>query len=353
MSRSLLLLSLLLLCGLVIACAGGLWEINPDIGHNGDGADEVSEYHPPKDAEKSGLTDDQLADKPVLPFDPTVVDSRPIDKHQLNASAAVIKLDVPLIKPDVDAKLLTLYPSYAAALAAVRGQGDDVLPSVNLLDGKVKQFDDGLYAALDRAYYRGLQDRLHGHVELVRCFYERIGKNGPAAAYLAAGLELAGVHVDAGDKAARDLWLRGFQENEVLCKPIGFYTWNKELATCFRFLRFFQQEFDKQDLTVPLALAGAMERDAGLRNDYQRMVSFYARLTNPRLPIAARPHRAGVADSSRLSRFLAIVHIARDRAFREAVPQWSDAGRGPDGHIHQGDPFGPGKPRADGQQRLV
>ncbi len=77
MSRSLLLLSLLLLCGLVIACAGGLWEINPNIGHNGDGADEVSEYHPPKDAEKSGLTDDQLADKPVLPFDPTVVDSRP------------------------------------------------------------------------------------------------------------------------------------------------------------------------------------------------------------------------------------------------------------------------------------
>jgi hypothetical protein len=243
--------------------------------------DTVSDYQPPSPRAEDGLTDDRLEDKPAPPFDPAVVDRRPLDKWQLNASAAVLKLDVPLLKPDVDAPLLTLYPSYADVVAAGRGQGIEILPSVNLIDGKAKQFDDGLYAALDSAYYRGLKDQLHGHVDLVRRFYERAGKDSPASAYLAAGLQLAGVSVPVADPGAKATWLKAFEKNEVHSKPIGFYTWNKELATCFRFLRFFQQEFSPDDLAVPRALAQVMRQDPALQADYEKMLAFYARLTNP------------------------------------------------------------------------
>jgi hypothetical protein len=246
--------------------------------------------------EDDGLTDDRLADRPAPAFVPDLVDSRPLDKWQINASAAVLKLDVPKEKPDPvsvsfrsagehldDPRLFALRPSYAAAVAAAMSidSSIEILPSVNLLNGKAKQFDDGLYAALDRAFYRGVTDRLASHVEFVRRLYERVGPEGPAGAFLAAGLSLAGVEVEATDKAARDTWLKQFKANEVRSKPIGFYTWNEQLSSCFRFMRFFAREFDQSDLKVPIVLAHALEMDRELRADYEKILAFYARLTNP------------------------------------------------------------------------
>jgi hypothetical protein len=49
----------------------------------------------------------------------------------------------------------------------------------------------------------------------------------------------------------------------------------------FRFLRFFQREFGPHELAVPTALAQALGNDAQLRADYQKVLDFYARLTNP------------------------------------------------------------------------
>jgi hypothetical protein len=100
---------------------------------------------PPPPAADSLLADDRIEDKTTT-FDPGLVDRRPLEGWLVNASAAVIRLDVPLIKPDFNPEMAVLYPSYAVALAAAKGQ---VLPSVNLVDGKAKQFDDGLVAALD------------------------------------------------------------------------------------------------------------------------------------------------------------------------------------------------------------
>src|SRR6476619_3749941 len=104
---------------------------------------EVTDYKPPP-AEDDGLVDDRIEDKQTK-FDPTLVDRRPLGDWQINQSEAVIRLDVPLIEPDRDKELLTLHPSYAAALAAAKRERSWVamLPSVNLIDGKAKQFDDG------------------------------------------------------------------------------------------------------------------------------------------------------------------------------------------------------------------
>ena len=99
------------------------------------------------------------------------MDRRPLEGWLVNSSDAVIRLDVPMVHPDTEGHLLVLRPSYAAALDAARRAGvpaAEVLPSVNLIDGKAKQFDDGLYAALDQAYYRGIKGRLTSHVQLIR-----------------------------------------------------------------------------------------------------------------------------------------------------------------------------------------
>jgi hypothetical protein len=237
---------------------------------------EKTEYHPPPRDPDDALADDRLQDKHTA-FDPRLVDRRPLRDWLVNASAAVIRLDTSLIRPDVEPNLEVLYPSFAAAV----GTRADILPSVNLLDGKAKQFDDGLYAALDLAYYRGLKDRLHSHVELVRRIYERAGKHSASAPFLAAGLELAGVHVEAEDVLEKDRLLRQFQRDEVASKPIGFYTWNTDLAASFRFLRFFQREFGERELAVPAALAQALAGDESVLADYRKALGFYAKLINP------------------------------------------------------------------------
>jgi hypothetical protein len=297
MNRSAVLLVLLLL--LVVAAGGallayrGLQHGNSILGRDTYEV-EVTDVKPPPVPPDDLLTDDTLEDKSPPAFDPALVDRRPLGpggEWLLDASAAVVRLDVPIVRPDVEPQLLTLHPSYAAAAAAVKG--NPVLPSVNLVDGKAKQFDDGLYAALDRAYYRGLKGRLASHVELVRHFYDKAGKDSPAAAYLAAGLELAGVTVEPADRAAKEKYLRDFRENEVASKPIGFYTWDDTLATCFRFLRFFQKEFGPGELAVPADLARALAGDQGLRADYRKMLDFYAHLTNPYICLSVADLPAG------------------------------------------------------------
>ena len=81
--------------------------------------------------------DDRLEDKHTV-FDSELVDSRPIgDSHEslweINASAAVIGLDVPEIR-DIDEEYLhELYPSYADAAKALAAQGKELLPSINML----------------------------------------------------------------------------------------------------------------------------------------------------------------------------------------------------------------------------
>jgi hypothetical protein len=244
---------------------------------------ERTDYKPPPPPSDQ-LTDDELPADKAPKFDPDLVHSKPIGDWQINLSAAVVKLDVEMTHPDSEQYQLQLSPSYAEALKNRR----DALPSVNLIDGKAKQFDDGLYAALDRAYYRGLTKTLHGHVDLVKGLAEKVGPKSPAAAYLAAGLELAGASSEAEDAAAKSRWRQQFDANEMASKPVGFYTWNDDLKQCFRFLRFFQQEVPLgRDPEQPhadgvmLAIAEALDGDSALKADYEQMLAFYARLTNP------------------------------------------------------------------------
>lgn len=244
---------------------------------------EKTDVNPPAPKAEEEFTDDVPDPAKAPKFDPNRVDSRPLGDWQVNLSATFTKLDCPLMRPDVDGNLLNLRRNYKEAFEVGKGNyGWQVLPSVNMIDGKAKQFDDGLYAALDLAYYRGLAPKLASHVGFIERLHKAVGPKGEASAYLAAALELAGKKADSEDETTKRRLLDQFESREIASKPQGFYTWSDDLKTTFRFLRFLQTEFeDPKEITAFLVpLQKAIEKDAALKADYQKMNAFYSKLTN-------------------------------------------------------------------------
>jgi hypothetical protein len=263
-------------------CGTGVPGIDPNVV-----VVEVIDRNPPKPV-ADGLADDKLEEKSTS-FDPELMDRRPLDGWRINQSEAVISLDVPIVQPDYEADLLVLHPSYKVAMKAAEHRNP--LPSINLLDGKAKQFDDGLYAAIDLAYFQGVADKLASHQELVQRLLDKVDEGSPAAPFLSAGLTLGGRDTAARDQIARDQWISGFRKNPALAKPISFYTWNDSLKQCWAFMRFFQQSLDPANArqrAVIAALADALAGDSTLNADYHSAAGFFGRLTNPlnRLSIA-------------------------------------------------------------------
>ena len=224
------------------------------------------------------LLDDQLDSKKPT-FDPSLVDRRPIGDWRVNTSGAVIKVDTP--EPRVARTDQTpLASNYAAAMVQA---GPSMLASINLIDGKAKQFDDGLYAAIDRAYYSGdpvLGKSVEGHLALIGKLLGKVTSGSAASDYLAAGLSLDSSHPPATtlSAAAREQADR-FRANDVQSKPISFYTWDPTLGDCFRVLRFFSQPIT--DRAIVNELARVLRDDAALLARYRKATSFYAGLTNP------------------------------------------------------------------------
>ncbi len=192
---------------------------------------DVTDYQPPPEPADRELVDDLLSDKNPA-FVPELIDRRPEGEWQVNASAAVLRLDVPMLKPDTDAELLELRPSYADAISHA-SSGMNVLPSINLIDGKAKQFDDGLFAAIDLAYYNGLPPKLESHLALIKRIHGRVAAGSPASAFLAAGLKIAGEPLKSSHPEESAAWLSRFESNAMISKPIGFYTWSEELERRF------------------------------------------------------------------------------------------------------------------------
>jgi hypothetical protein len=232
------------------------------------------------------LADDKLEDKKPV-FDPELVDTRPFgpadNRWQINASAAVIRLDVADIRSDEHEALQRLYPDYAAAAKALRGAGFEVLPSVNLLGGKAKQFDDGLYAAMDQYMVQNGEEGVRDIELCVRQVLTELNPTGEAYAWLFASLEV-GRFITPEEHQRRprlvDRFVEAFLADEAQSRPVGFYTWNENLVRVFQFLRYLQQPFDKREGT-PQVLANALARSSQAREQYTRMLDFYAHLTNP------------------------------------------------------------------------
>lgn len=238
----------------------------------------------PPDDPADALTDDLPADRPATAF----VDGRVHDERcgaegawEQNRSAAVLRLDIPLLRGDLEPHLLALHASYADAAAAHRGP-ERVLPSVNAIDGKAKQFDDGLVAALALARFGGLPAAdLEGRVAIVRRMRAAVGDGSAAAPFLGAALRLADPETAAPESPAEREYLRRFLASPTLSRPFAFYTWTDELGRLFRFSRFLQQEFPSGSLPGESDLRAALAADAALRTDYERSLALDAGIHNP------------------------------------------------------------------------
>jgi hypothetical protein len=255
------------------------WQTGPDSRYY-----EVicTEYHQPP-RQDDVLVDDKLEDKNPA-FDKSLVDSRPLGDWQVNSSAAVVRLDCPMIKPDTEKAMLLLRRSYRDAIQAAReAHVGSVLPSANMLNGAAKQFDDGLYAAIDLACFRGELGLSPAPPQWVASLFSQLPKTSPARPFLAAALELGGEEVPAGDldQQEKAKWLANFEQDKAASKPIGFYNWTPELQRTWRFYRFLQHEFDAEQLAIPRDMAAALKGHADLLKQYRTINAFYGRLTNP------------------------------------------------------------------------
>ncbi len=242
----------------------------------------------PADRKYNLFSDDRLADK-TPDFDTELIDSRlfgdaPDNRWEINTSAAVTGLDILDVRDADEGFLLELYPSYAEAAKALRVRGRQLLPSVNMLDGKAKQFDDGLYAELDAAMTFGKMRGFHDTATMLKAILGKLDSSSDAYAWVWGGLEvgiedfLGTVHTRRPDGAQR--FVDEFERSEVESKPIGFYTWSDELKRTFRLLRYFQKRWPARG-GVPDEIARVLAQNTDIAKQYATLLDFYAHLTNP------------------------------------------------------------------------
>jgi hypothetical protein len=272
---------------------------------------ELTDYNPPTSVQKDEFADDLYDARAVPAFDPDRIDSRTENEWSVNLSAAVTRLDVDPLKPDIDRDLLKLHSNYRDAIKSVKFNTDSVLPSVNLIDGKAKQFDDGLYAALEQHWFQDHADGFSGDLDWLQKLAKSLPADSRAAAYFAVGLEVAGIAFPATNQAARTEFKAKFESELLQTKPIGFYAWNETLQRCYRVGRFFQMEFER-DAWVPPVLQ-VLRQDSELLASYRQIQGRWARLSNT-------PTRLSLLDlidhpdSEGLARFQQERHIASNSA---------------------------------------
>jgi hypothetical protein len=256
------------------------------------------------------VEDDKIEDKNPT-YDPNLNVTETFDDctFTLNKSGSVTKLDVVAFEGD-DRDLETrLFNDRKAALADLAERsGVDVLPSIEVINGALKAFNDGLYASIEMGVQQGVADIRAGKqdflIELAVRLHEAYGAaSGPARdhlgralAHVAAGLAAGGVTLDATvtldgqvSGLAQDM-LDTFEAKVLQSTPIGFYTWNDTLQQIFNQDRFLQNRLAIQENHDPLAseqfgqfaaMAAVIKDATDLKPRYENILALYAGLTNP------------------------------------------------------------------------
>ena len=289
---------------------------------------EITDYETPSTPPGPVLDDDKLEDKNPK-FDPELVDSRPLEGWEINASAAVISLHCPIIKPDRDPDLIKLYANYSAAESDKKAL--HTLPSANLIDGANKQFDDGLFAAIEVATFRGSIAALPAIPQLVHDIAAKLPSDSQARPFLGAALRLTGreLELTETEQVERDQLLSEFHSNRARSKPIGFYNWNEELQTIWKTYRFLQTEHDTQATQIAQDIAAVLASDEALRESYSTVTGLYGSLSNPPacLPIdaliAAGDRTARGEGGSQVSNML--MNVGNQSEFHSQIPGTDDA----------------------------
>lgn len=161
----------------------------------------------------------------------------------------------------------------------------DRLTSAAALSQKAKQFDDGLYAAIDLAAQNGVGD-FGGKRELLASLVAELTKEQQAKAddaihtvFAAALLGDPSAGIPANFKTAVVSEIAAFEADALRSKPIGFYTWSPELQRIFRQDRMLQSEL--QGRASIAAIVERLRTDTASRETYEGYLRLVSRLTNP------------------------------------------------------------------------
>jgi hypothetical protein len=156
---------------------------------------------------------------------------------------------------------------------------------------KAKQFDDGLYAAVELAAQRGA-GRFAGKATLLRSLAATLTTGLPdtgvdAATAIHAACQLGGVPVAVPEPIVEAVRTAksAFLGDKPLSQPLSFYTWTPELSAIFRQNRFLQQPLEPETAE---ALTVALEQTPGATEAYEACLRLDARLTNPQKPLGLR-----------------------------------------------------------------
>jgi hypothetical protein len=186
---------------------------------------------------------------------------------------------------------------YSPRLQATFGKvrGGDRFRSASMLAFKAKQFDDGLYAAVELAADRGAgrfpgRKKLHADLAAAVKRLKNAAGRATALGLLGAAADLGGASLALPKNAEKKATAlkKAFLANPLRAKPIGFYTWSEKLAGVFRRDRMLQQKLSPQTAKV---FARALAANKGLFARYKTVNRLPRRLTNGQ----ARPDLYGPA----------------------------------------------------------
>ena len=173
-------------------------------------------------------------------------------------------------------------------------RGRPVSPVLKIDDGpvsaatlllKAKQFDDGLYAAVELAAQQGA-GRFPGKAVLLSSLAATLaaglpGKGTGAATAIHAACALGGIPATVPEalvEAVRTAKAGFTAKADFVCKPLGFYTWTDQLRAIFLQDRFLQQPLE---LDTAAELARAVKNTPGASVACDACLRLHNRLTNP------------------------------------------------------------------------
>lgn len=251
------------------------------------------------DQSQGQFLDDKIEDKhPTYDSNALVVEEfaagNSTCSFTLNKSGSVTALEVKTWLPE-ESKATALFPSRSKALEALSGlSGGTVLPSMEVVNGALKPFNDGLYAAVELAMLEGAPGLSASTPAIIDALLARLAalqttteaqKSAVDSArrFLGAARVISGGAPDLPEPLLSNAQADAvtFQKNAELARPIGFYTWSESLQRAFTLVRFLQNRENAASFGAFAAMAVALKQDEALAGQYQSLLALYAGLTNP------------------------------------------------------------------------
>jgi hypothetical protein len=201
-----------------------------------------------------------------------------LQQWQVDSSQAALCLDARDELPPNRAWLAEIHASYAAFAYLVHAKGALVLPSIELVQGKAKQVDDGLVAALLlELLFGSAQDYVSLDAWLRNALAE-IEPGSEASAWIWGALAV-GDRLSPSERQQLPSQAIAFTTAAANEVPSGLYEWSHELGCVYRLMRYLQTPF-APDGPVVRQMAQLLRTHPKLADAYAEFLTIQANLVN-------------------------------------------------------------------------